>query len=62
MKNGGLSMSSELELLIERARAVQMSDPQKTQQRISFAYGTAKIENENITREMVEKVVRATAK
>ncbi len=41
---------------------MQMSDPQKTQQRISFAYGTAKIENENITREMVEKVVRATAK
>lgn len=46
-------MTSSIQKLIERARKVQMTDPQKIEQRISFAYGTTKIENDNVTREMV---------
>lgn len=46
-------MASSIEQLIERARNVQMTEPQKVEQRISFAYGTTKIENDNVTREMV---------
>ncbi|MDD8022088.1 MAG: hypothetical protein PHX82_03125 [Paracoccaceae bacterium] len=52
-------MNERLNHLIEIARGVRMTEPQKTEQRISFAYGTAKIENDNVTREMVE---RAAAK
>lgn len=47
-------MAPKILELLERAREVQMTEPQKVQQRISFAYGTTKIENDNITREMVE--------
>ena len=46
-------MTSSIQMLIERAREVQMTEPQKVEQRISFAYGTTKIENDNVTREMV---------
>lgn len=51
-------MSGNLERLIEQARKVRMTEPQKVEQRISFAYGTAKIENENVTREMVANAAR----
>lgn len=47
------SMNAALEKLVEHARKVRMTEPQKTEQRISFAFGTAHIENENVTREMV---------
>jgi len=52
-------MSSPIEKLIERARKVQMTEPQKVKQRISFAYGTTKIENENVTREMVANAAQS---
>ena len=48
-------MNASLTQLVEQARKVQMTEPQKAQQRISFAYGTAKIENDDVTREMVEQ-------
>ncbi|SDE72504.1 hypothetical protein PUH89_02710 [Rhodobacter capsulatus] len=48
-------MTQSLNQLLKLARSVSMTEPQKTLQRISFAYGTAKIENENVTREMVER-------
>ena len=53
-------MTSSLEKLIEQARQVRMTEPQKVEQRISFAYGTTKIENENVTREMVSRAVGLT--
>jgi hypothetical protein len=46
-------MNKRLERMVEQARKVRMTEPQAFEQRISFAFGTAKIENDNVTREMV---------
>jgi hypothetical protein len=46
-------MNEELEKLIEAARTRPVSEAEREAQRISFAYGNAKIENPNITWEMV---------
>jgi len=54
-------MTTSLEMLVEQARKVQMSEPQKFEQRVSFAYGTAKIENDDVTREMVQEAAKAAA-
>ena len=35
-----------------------MTDDQRQKQRLSFAYGSAKIENDLITREMIEAAAR----
>jgi len=48
-------MSEELNKLIEMARKVEMSEADKQQQRISFAYGNTKIENDDITWDTVKK-------
>jgi hypothetical protein len=48
-------MSPELNELIEMARRVQMSDDDRQEQRISFAYGNTKFENEDITWDTVKK-------
>lgn len=48
-------MIEKLAALIERARGVKMSGADKEKQRRSFAYGNTKIENERITREMVDQ-------
>ncbi len=55
-------MNASLERLVERARSVRMTEPQKAEQRISFAFGTAKIENENVTREMVVQAAKELKK
>lgn len=47
------SQSSNLEELIEKARAVVMTEDAMLEQRISFVYGNVRIENQNVTREMV---------
>ena len=52
-------MTRELERLIERARNVRMTDAQREQQRRSFAYGNTRIENDRITREMVDEIAKA---
>lgn len=44
-----------LEDLLELARTVEITPEMKRQTIISFAYGNTKMENENITKEMVEK-------
>ena len=54
------NMTERLATLMERARAVQMSGAQKEAQRRSFAFGNTKIENEKVTREMVERAVDAS--
>lgn len=47
-------MTSDLAKLIERSRSVTMTGEQLEKQRRSFAYGSAKIENDDITREMID--------
>lgn len=46
-------MSKHLEELLEKARRVHMSDDERREQRISFAYGNIHIENPDVTRQMV---------
>jgi hypothetical protein len=45
----------DLEQLLRKARRVEMSDEEKTEQRRSFAYGNSAFENPNITREMIRE-------
>ena len=52
-------MTDKLSALIEKARSVRMSTRESEQQRRSFAYGNTKIENERITREMVDERAEA---
>lgn len=55
-------MNASLQKLLETAKTVRMTEPQKTEQRISFAFGTTKIENDNVTREMVVRAAQETKK
>lgn len=48
-------MTGNLQELIEKSRSVQMSELDEEQQRRSFAYGSAKIENNDITRELIDQ-------
>lgn len=52
------AMNASLEKLMELAAKVQMTPQEKEKQRLSFAYGNAKIENSNITYEMVEDAAK----
>ena len=49
-------MDSNLSRLVELARGVRMSEAQRVEQRNSFVYGNTKIENTEVTREMVEAI------
>ena len=51
-------MTKELEELVERARKIEMTPDQVAAQRKSFAYGNTHIENDRITREMVDEADR----
>jgi len=46
-------MNTGLRRLIEIARRIDMTPQQRERQRRSFAYGSARIENERVTFEMV---------
>ncbi len=48
-------MSKDLNKLLEAARSIPFSEAQREQQRRSFAYGNAKIENPRITRQTVDE-------
>ncbi len=48
-------MSDQLQKLIDASRGQVMSDAEKEAQRRSFAYGNAHIENERVTRQMVDE-------
>ena len=48
-------MTVALERLIEKAKKYPMSDAQQEEQRRSFAYGNANIENSLVTREIVDQ-------
>lgn len=55
-------MSNDLQKLIDASRGKLMSDAQKEAQRRSFAYGNAHIENERVTREMVDAAAEKIGK
>ena len=46
-------MSDALTQLLEAAKKIQMTETQEEEQRQSFAYGNANIENELVTRETI---------
>ncbi|GGK49963.1 hypothetical protein [Salinarimonas ramus] len=48
-------MNASLQHLISLASKVRMTDQQQEEQRRSFAYGTTHIENETVTRDMVDR-------
>ena len=48
-------MTESLKDLIDRTRNTRMTPVQAEAQRRSFAYGNAKIENDRITRSMVDQ-------
>ncbi len=48
-------MTNALKTLLDAARKVEMSSDDIEKQRVSFAYGNTKIENDRITRETVKK-------
>lgn len=48
-------MTEDLEKMLERASRVDMDKEQQEAQRRSFAYGNANIENERVTREIVDQ-------
>lgn len=48
-------MSQRLQELLNRARDTRMSGAEQEAQRRSFAYGNAHIENERVTRAMVDE-------
>jgi hypothetical protein len=50
-------MSEQLRVLIEEARNVEVSPEDLEQQRRSFAYGNANIENDHVTPEVVDRAV-----
>jgi Fic family protein len=55
-------MTRDLQELIDKARSVKMSDGEEELQRRSFAYGSAKIENNDITREIIEQAATRLGK
>jgi hypothetical protein len=55
-------MSEHLQRLIDASRGKTMSDAEKEAQRRSFAYGNAHIENDRVTREMVDQAAEKLGK
>lgn len=55
-------MSNDLQKLIDASRGTLMTEAQKEAQRRSFAYGNAHIENERVTREMVDAAAEKLGK
>jgi hypothetical protein len=55
-------MSEQLQKLIDASRGWAMSDAEKEAQRRSFAYGNAHIENERVTRAMVNEAAEKIGK
>jgi hypothetical protein len=55
-------MPTELEKMLEAARAKPMTADEREDQRRSFAYGNAHIENARVTREMVDDAAKRIAR
>lgn len=52
-------MGRDLEVLLEKAKRVKMSEKEVQEQRRSFAYGNAGFENPDITFKMIEEADEA---
>lgn len=52
----------EFETLVERARRARFTPEQRQQQRRSFAFGNAHLENADVTRAMVDQAAEALEK
>lgn len=52
-------MSRDLEILIERARAHVMTQPEREAQTRSFAYGNTHLENQAITKADIDKAAES---
>lgn len=50
---------SDLQDLLDRAKAIKMTPNQEEEQRRSFAFGNTKIENDRITRETIDQAAEA---
>lgn len=50
--------TASLDEMIGAARKIKMTPEQAEAQRLSFTYGNCKIENDDITREIVEEAAR----
>jgi hypothetical protein len=48
--------SADIAILVEKAKRITMSSSEREQQRRSFAYGNANIENEAVTKDVIEEV------
>lgn len=55
-------MDKQLEYLLEQAKKIVMTPAEQEEQRRSFAYGNTKIENDLITREMIDEAAERMAK
>lgn len=55
-------MSKQLQKLIDASRGKVMTEAEKEAQRRSFAYGNAHIENERVTRQMVDEAAEKLGK
>ncbi len=55
-------MNATLQELIDASRSREMSDSQKEKQRRSFAYGNAHIENDRVTKQMVDEAAEKISK
>lgn len=55
-------MSEQLQRLIDASRTKTMSSAEKEAQRRSFAYGNAHIENDRVTRQMVDEAAEKIGK
>jgi len=54
-------MSDELLALLESVRGYRMTDTERTEQMVSFAYGNLRIEEPHVSRDAVESAVRREA-
>jgi hypothetical protein len=55
-------MNDRLQKLIDASRGKVMTESEKEAQRRSFAYGNAHIENDRVTRQMVEEAAEKISK
>ena len=54
--------SKDLAKLCEQAKKVKMTPAEKEEQRRSFAYGNANIENERVTRKIIDRAADSVNK
>jgi hypothetical protein len=59
---GGIVTRAEISILVEKAKRITMSATEREQQRRSFAFGNANIENEAVTRDVIDEVAERMAK